>query len=246
MNPEDGPFFSGFDPGEFRHAAARYVKLLIRARWQAEPGFLPEADLAAWGLPDVAADRRPAWQLLGQAAAALAQINTQFIHRCGSGGVREADESTPEGRLAYAVAFLADMNGGGPDHNGTLVDASRRLRAGGESNWVSLVAWDTLAAIRADLDLLPHPKRETDPDRLDRIGGLLTSLVEREQVKDFYSVEEFASLLGKAEFTCREWCRLGRIKATKKHSGRGKHQAWAISHDELLRYRKEGLISLAQ
>ena len=135
---------------------------------------------------------------------------------------------------------------GGPDHNGTLVDASRRLRAGGESNWVSLVAWDTLAAIRADLDLLPHPKRETDPDRLDRIGGLLTSLVEREQVKDFYSVEEFASLLGKAEFTCREWCRLGRIKATKKHSGRGKHQAWAISHDELLRYRKEGLISLAQ
>jgi hypothetical protein len=82
----------------------------------------------------------------------------------------------------------------------------------------------------------------TIPERLDRIESLLTSLVEREQVKGFYSVEEFARVVGKAEFTCREWCRLGRIKATKKNSGRGKHQGWAISHEELLRYRKEGLL----
>jgi len=246
MTPDKGPFYPGFDPGEFRHAAARYVKLLIRARWQAEPGFLAEADLAAWELRDIAADRWPAWQLLDQAATALAQINTQFIHRCGSGGVREADESTPSGRLAAAVAFLAEANGGGPDHNGTLIEASRRSRAGDESDWVSRVAWDTLAAIRADLDLLPHPKRETDPDRLNRIEGLVTFLVEREQIKDFYSVEEFATILRKAEFTCREWCRLGRIKATKKPSGRGKHQAWAISHEELQRYRKEGLLPLTR
>ncbi len=79
-------------------------------------------------------------------------------------------------------------------------------------------------------------------DRLERMEGLLRSLVEREQVKDFYSTEEFGKLVDKAEFTVREWCRLGRIKAIKKSSGRGKHQGWAISHDELLRFRKEGLL----
>lgn len=55
-------------------------------------------------------------------------------------------------------------------------------------------------------------------------------------------VREFARLVGKAEFTCREWCRLGRIRAIKKGSGRGKYQSWAISHEELLLYCKEGLL----
>lgn len=81
-------------------------------------------------------------------------------------------------------------------------------------------------------------------DRLERVEALLTSLVEREQVRDYYSIEEFASLVGKAEFTCREWCRLGRIKGEKKGSGRGKYQSWVVSHEELLRYRKEGLLPL--
>ncbi len=85
---------------------------------------------------------------------------------------------------------------------------------------------------------------EAVSNRLERIETLLNSLVEREQVKEFYSVEEFARLVGKAEFTCREWCRLGRIHATKKRSGRGKHFAWVISHDELSRFRKEGLLPL--
>ena len=78
--------------------------------------------------------------------------------------------------------------------------------------------------------------------RLAKIETLLASLVEQRTVKEWYSTAEVAAILGKAEFTCREWCRLGRIKATKKQSGRGKYQAWAVSHDELLRYRKEGLL----
>jgi hypothetical protein len=243
MPSDDGPYRPGFDPGEFRHAAARYVKYLIRARWKVEPGFLPPANLVAWGLQDIAADRNPAPELLDQAAVTLGEINTHYIHRCGSGGVREADESTPEGRLVYAIASLADIgNAGGPSHNGALVEASRHLQAGGKIDWASLVAWDTLAAIRADLDRLPHPQQVSDLPRLDRIEGLLTSLVDRERVRDFYSVEELAKILGKAEFTCREWCRLGRIRATKKNSGRGKHPAWVICHDELLRYRREGLL----
>jgi hypothetical protein len=79
-------------------------------------------------------------------------------------------------------------------------------------------------------------------ERLDKIESLLVSLIERERVREFYSVEEFARIVGRAEFTCREWCRHGRINAEKKESGRGAYAAWAISHTELLRFQKEGLL----
>jgi hypothetical protein len=79
-------------------------------------------------------------------------------------------------------------------------------------------------------------------ERLDRIEQTLGQLVEREAVKEFYSTDEFCRLVGKSEFTVREWCRLGRIAARKRKSGRGPHAQWAISHDELLRYRREGLL----
>ena len=81
-------------------------------------------------------------------------------------------------------------------------------------------------------------------ERLDRIESLLAALVERETIKDYYEIEEFARLVGKAPFTCREWARLGRIHAEKRQSGRGAHPAWVISHDELLRYRRDGLLPL--
>lgn len=79
-------------------------------------------------------------------------------------------------------------------------------------------------------------------DRLDRIEQLLTCLVERQTVKDFYEVEEFARIVGKSCFTCREWCRLGRVRADKKLSGRGAYARWVVSHAELLRYQREGLL----
>ncbi len=63
-------------------------------------------------------------------------------------------------------------------------------------------------------------------------------------MKAWYSTDEFAQLVGKAEFTVREWCRHGRIKAEKRMSGRGADPAWVISHQELLRYQKEGLLPL--
>ncbi len=81
-------------------------------------------------------------------------------------------------------------------------------------------------------------------DRLSRIESMLTALVERQTIKDFYEVEEFARLVGKAAFTVREWARLGRIRAEKRQSGRGKHPAWVVSHQELLRYRRDGLLPL--
>lgn len=83
-------------------------------------------------------------------------------------------------------------------------------------------------------------------ERLERIENLLALLVERQQTKEHYSTDEFARLVNKAEFTVREWCRLGRIRAEKQRSGRGAHPAWVIAQSELLRYQKEGLLPLPE
>ncbi len=76
--------------------------------------------------------------------------------------------------------------------------------------------------------------------RLEQIEAILVELVQRQQ-REWYSVEEFARIVGRSVFTCREWCRLGRISASKKNSGRGAYTAWVISHSELQRYQREGL-----
>ncbi len=83
-------------------------------------------------------------------------------------------------------------------------------------------------------------------ERLLRIESMLAVLVERQPGRDWYSVEEFARVVGRSEFTCREWCRRGRIHAQKKHSGRGAHASWVISHDELQRFQREGLRPVTQ
>ena len=82
----------------------------------------------------------------------------------------------------------------------------------------------------------------TFEERLEKIEAMLVVLVERQQVREWYSVEEFARIVGRSEFTCREWCRHGRIHAEKKDSGRGAHASWVISHAELLRYQRDGLL----
>lgn len=76
-------------------------------------------------------------------------------------------------------------------------------------------------------------------ERLDRIERLLR---EQKAVRDYYSTAEFAEIARLAEFTVREHCRLGRLDARKKRSGRGRHSAWVLSHAELLRFQREGLL----
>ena len=78
--------------------------------------------------------------------------------------------------------------------------------------------------------------------RLTKIETLLASLVEQRTIKEWYSTAEVATILGKAEFTVREWCRLGRVHAEKKKSGRGVASEWIVSHAELTRIRNEGLL----
>lgn len=60
--------------------------------------------------------------------------------------------------------------------------------------------------------------------------------MDREAIKEFYSTAEVAKIMGKAEYTVREWCRQGRVQAEKTLNGRG----WIIPHDELTRVRNHG------
>ncbi len=78
--------------------------------------------------------------------------------------------------------------------------------------------------------------------RLQRIETLLAALVEQRTDKEWYSTAEVATILGRAEFTVREWCRLGRVRAEKKKCGRGPASEWIVSHAELTRVRNEGLL----
>jgi hypothetical protein len=50
-------------------------------------------------------------------------------------------------------------------------------------------------------------------ERLERIERLI---LDQKTIREWYSTEEFAQLVSKAEFTVREWCRLGRIHAAKR------------------------------
>jgi hypothetical protein len=77
-------------------------------------------------------------------------------------------------------------------------------------------------------------------ERLDRMEAAIQLLVGRQAVKEWYTTAEVAQILGRAEYTVREYCRLGRLQATKKPCGRGKGGEWLISHQELERLRNFG------
>ena len=80
--------------------------------------------------------------------------------------------------------------------------------------------------------------------RFSKVESALDQLVQQNTIKDWYTTSEVAVILDKAEFTVREWCRLGRMRAEKRMSGRGAYPAWVISHQEMLRYQREGLLPL--
>jgi len=59
-----------------------------------------------------------------------------------------------------------------------------------------------------------------------------------------YTVEEAASLMGRSPYTVREWCRHGRIHASKRPEKRGGAELWNVSADEVTRVKNEGLLPL--
>lgn len=79
-------------------------------------------------------------------------------------------------------------------------------------------------------------------ERLDRIEDILRRLAQERVAQKSYSTADAAKLLGKSDFTVREWCRNHRIHAEKRPCGRGNSQEWMISHEELARYQSEGLL----
>jgi len=92
-----------------------------------------------------------------------------------------------------------------------------------------------------DPSALPGGRLES---RLSHIEQMLNTLVEQQQLREWYDIDEFARIVGKAPFTVREWARLKRIRAEKRKSGRGAYAAWVVSHAELLRYQREGLLTI--
>jgi hypothetical protein len=81
-------------------------------------------------------------------------------------------------------------------------------------------------------------------DRFRRIEGLLEALLHRHGGKAYYSVNEFAELVGRRPFTVRQWCNLGRINAERSMTQTGPTTRWVISQEEYIRYQREGLLPL--
>lgn len=86
--------------------------------------------------------------------------------------------------------------------------------------------------------------------KLTRIETVLCELHElvtsRQTIKDSYTTQEVAKILGKRPYTVREWCRLQRVNAFKAMCGRGAEEEWRISHEELLRIQNEGLLPVPE
>ena len=73
-------------------------------------------------------------------------------------------------------------------------------------------------------------------DKLQRIEQALGQLLRQKATKEWYTTAEIAEIVGKSEYTVREYCRKGQIKAEKAPNGRG----WLVSHTELERLRNYG------
>lgn len=118
----------------------------------------------------------------------------------------------------------------------TRVDRESELR--NEVSRIHLERESLVAMIRVLLSI---------DDRLSRFEPIVAELhqiaKEATPVKEWYSVSEISGILGKAEFTVREWCRLGRVNASKRDCGRGKSQEWIVSLEELKRIQNEGLLA---
>jgi excisionase family DNA binding protein len=69
------------------------------------------------------------------------------------------------------------------------------------------------------------------------INTKVDALMEAQTIKERYSPAEIALLLGRSDYTVREWCRKRQIPAEKTANGRD----WIISHETLLRLKNREL-----
>jgi len=85
-------------------------------------------------------------------------------------------------------------------------------------------------------------RQERIIDLLGKLDSKLELLTRQRIVKEYYTVEEVATIMGKSNYTVREWCRLERVQAIKRITGRGNSFEWNIPHAELERVRNHGLL----
>ncbi len=78
------------------------------------------------------------------------------------------------------------------------------------------------------------------------LSAILEKVIQGNVVKEYYTTQDVARILSKRPYTVREWCRLGRVRGEKSHSGRGVDEEWRISHEELMRIQNEGLLPVAK
>jgi Helix-turn-helix domain len=88
----------------------------------------------------------------------------------------------------------------------------------------------------------PEEKHVETNELLILLNGKVDALVAKETIQSNYSTKEFAERVHLSDWTVRNYCRLGRLIASKKRSGRGLYPEWTISHEELERYRRDGLL----
>ena len=62
-------------------------------------------------------------------------------------------------------------------------------------------------------------------DKLQRIEDAIGQLLHQKAGKEWYTTAEVAEIVGKSDYTVREYCRKGQIKAEKAPNGRG----WLVS-----------------
>ena len=78
------------------------------------------------------------------------------------------------------------------------------------------------------------------------VAGAINVEINTKPQQAFYSTAETGVLLDKRTYTVREWCRLQRIHASKRPTGRGDSLAWEISQEEIQRIREHGLLPIPE
>ena len=121
----------------------------------------------------------------------------------------------------------------GPRQTADLQDAGSSERTAARQTSIDLDCfWGKLSSIQQSLV---------------KIEAEVTVLTKQRTAKDFYGTKELGGNPRKSRVyrprMVSEW---SHPSCKKKGSGRGSHQAWAVSHEELARYQREGLLPISR